>query len=58
MQFDFYTMVLYALALVFMALGISNFVEGQKKKEQGMAFFGMLYIVLALMMGAYGVTHM
>lgn len=57
MQFDFYTMVLFALVLVFMALGISNFVEG-KNKNKSQAFFGMLYIILGMALAGYKLTHM
>lgn len=57
MQFDFYTMVLFALVLVFMALGISNFVEG-KNKNKSQAFFGMLYIILAMALAGYKLSHM
>ena len=47
------------LVLILGALGVSNFVEASSKgqNQMGQRFFGLLYIVLALGLIVYKISH-
>jgi glycerol uptake facilitator-like aquaporin len=50
MAVDLYTIFLGLFVLLFLGLGVSNFVETKNQQNQtvGRAFFAMLFIVLGL----------
>jgi len=50
MAVDLYTMFLGLFVLLFMGLGVSNFVEAKNNQDQtlGRPFFALLFIVLGL----------
>jgi hypothetical protein len=50
---------LFLLVLILAALGVSNFVEASSKGQNrmGQRFFGLLYIVFALGLIAYKISH-
>jgi len=56
-KFDLAFMVL--LVLILGALGVSNFVEAGKQSDNklGRRFFGLLYLVFALMLILYKISH-
>jgi len=47
------------LVLILGALGVSNFVEASSKGQNqlGQRFFGLLYIVLAIYLIVYKISH-
>jgi hypothetical protein len=47
------------LVLILSALGVSNFVEASSKGQNrlGQRFFGLLYLVFALGLIAYKISH-
>jgi glycerol uptake facilitator-like aquaporin len=50
MAVDLYTIFLGLFVLLFLGLGVSNFVETKNEQDQtvGRAFFAMLFVVLGL----------
>lgn len=50
MAVDLYTIFLGLFVLLFLGLGVSNFVEAKNEQDQtiGRPFFALLFIVLAL----------
>jgi hypothetical protein len=50
---------MFLLVLILGALGVSNFVEASTKSESqmGQRFFGLLYLVFALGLIAYKISH-
>jgi hypothetical protein len=50
MAVDLYTIFLGLFVLLFLGLGVSNFVEAKNQQDQtiGRPFFAMLFIVLGL----------
>ena len=50
MAVDLYTIFLGLFVLLFLGLGVSNFVESKNQQDQtiGRPFFAMLFIVLGL----------
>lgn len=50
---------MFLLVLILGALGVSNFVEASSKgqNQMGQRFFGLLYIIFALYLIVYKISH-
>ena len=59
MAVDLYTIFLGLFVLLFLGLGVSNFVETKNERDQttGRAFFAILFIVLALGLIPYKMSN-
>jgi glycerol uptake facilitator-like aquaporin len=59
MAVDLYTIFLGLFVLLFLGLGVSNFVEMKNEQDQtmGRPFFAILFIVLALGLILYKITN-
>lgn len=59
MDFDLYTVFLFLFVLLFLGLGVSNFVEMKNNQDQtvGRQFFAILFLVLGLGLIAYKITN-
>ena len=55
----YYTIFLGLFVLLFMGLGVANFVEAKNQQDQteGRQFFAVLFIVLALGLIAYKISN-
>ena len=59
MAVDLYTIFLGLFVLLFLGVGVSNFVEMKNQQDQtmGRPFFAILFIVLALGLILYKITN-
>ena len=59
MAFDLYTIFLGLFVLLFLALGVSNFVETKNEQDQtvGRPFFALIFIMMALGLVAYKISN-
>jgi len=59
MAVDLYTIFLGLFVLLFLGVGVSNFVEMKNEQDQtmGRPFFAILFIVLALGLILYKITN-
>ena len=59
MATDLYTIFLGLFVLLFLALGVSNFVETKNEQDQtmGRPFFSLLFIMMALGLIAYKISN-
>jgi len=59
MAVDLYTMFLGLFVLLFLGLGIANFVETKNNQDQmlGRPFFALLFIVLGVALIPYKITN-
>jgi uncharacterized membrane protein YidH (DUF202 family) len=59
MASDLYTIFLGLFVLLFLALGVSNFVETKNEQDQtvGRPFFALIFIMMALGLIAYKISN-
>ena len=59
MAIDLYTVFLFLFVLLFVGLGVANFVEAKNEQDQtmGRPFFAILFIVLGLGLIPYKITN-
>jgi len=59
MAVDLYTIFLGLFVLLFLALGVSNFVETKNEQDQtvGRPFFALIFIMMALGLVAYKISN-
>jgi len=59
MAFDLYTLFLILFVLLFLGLGVSNFVEVKNEQDQtmGRPFFAFFFIILGLGLIVYKISN-
>jgi hypothetical protein len=59
MAIDLYTIFLGLFVILFMGLGVSNFVETQNEQDQmvGRPFFALVFIMMALGLITYKISN-
>jgi uncharacterized membrane protein YidH (DUF202 family) len=59
MAFDLYTLFLVLFVLLFLGLGVSNFVETKNEQDQtmGRPFFAFFFIILGLGLIVYKISN-
>jgi uncharacterized membrane protein YidH (DUF202 family) len=59
MAVDLYTIFLGLFVILFLALGVSNFVETKNEQDQmvGRPFFALLFIMMALGLVTYKISN-
>lgn len=59
MAVDLYTIFLSLFVLLFIGLGVANFVETKNEQDQttGRSFFAILFVVLGLALILYKITN-